>query len=332
VLPVSLIESIGKLVRQIGTLNHWRGLLQHFERHDPGAVMERGPREGRLTSIVVVSYNALEKTRKCVEALRIARDERYPTELLFVDNGSSDGSAEWLAEQPDVRLVRNADNAGAPAARNQALALARGEWIVVMDNDAIVSPGWLRRMLFHAEVDPRSGCIGPVSDRAAHGQQVSFNGGTDLASLASFANEWGQANDRRARPQNMLTSFCLLMRREVLDTIGGFDERFSPWGFEDDDYTLRAALAGFRNRCALDVFVRHEHYGGAKAARHTELLMRNWVRFTEKWSGRSDVAYGDYKALESSLQRAFEPAQLRIPLAQPEPRAPLPTKPETSRV
>ena len=326
-LPPELVRQVSQLIRQMGTLCYWRGLLLDREGHDPFSVLDEGPTCGELVSIVAVSYNARERTQRCVEALRAAADPRHPTEILFVDNGSTDGSAEWLAEQRDLRLVRNSDNRGAPLARNQGLALARGRWIVVMDNDAMVTPGWLHRLLTHAQADARSGCVGPVSDRAAHGQQVPFDGATDPASLAEFAEKWAAANTRRSRSQNILTSFCLLFRRELLDAIGGFDGQFSPWGFEDDDFTLRAALAGFRNRVALDVFVRHEHYGDAKkSAVHEELLRRNWTRFAAKWAGKPDAPYGDYKAIEPALIGGVQLAQLRVPLeSEGEPSAALPS-------
>lgn len=325
-LPAALRIQISGLVQQLGLLDYWRGLQLHEEGHDAFEVLEHGPDTRGLTSIVIVSFNALDKTRKCLEALRNSANPLLATELLVVDNGSSDGSAEWLAEQPDLTLLRNAENRGAPAARNQALALARGAWIVVMDNDAIVSPGWLERLLFHAQVDARSGCIGPLSDRAAHNQQIEYDGPSDLDSLAAFARAHAERNHRRARAQNILTSLLLLMRREVVDTIGGFDERFSPWGFEDDDFTLRAALAGFRNRIALDVFVRHEHYGGAKAQLHNQLLARNWRSFASKWCGDGNVAYGDWKPIEASLKRELRAGELRVELPAA-PRAALPAPP-----
>jgi GT2 family glycosyltransferase len=332
-LPADLIAQLCGLVRRVSLVGYWAGILQHHEGASPLETLRDGPRAEGLTSIVMVSYNALDKTRKCIEALRRTADERFVTELIVVDNGSSDGSAQWLAAQSDLRLIQNADNLGAPKARNQALARARGEWIVVMDNDAIVSPGWLERLRFHAQVDARSGCVGPLSDRAAHGQQIPYEGAFDFDSLAKFAGEHGARNHRRGRQQNVLTSFLLLMRREVLDTIGGFDERFSPWGFEDDDFTLRATLAGFRNRCALDVFVRHEHYGGAKAARHNDLLQRNWCEFAGKWAGRPDAKYGDYSVLEPALKRSFERSELFVPLpALPDPAPALPARCQPAKV
>ena len=318
-LAASSVAQLGKLVRRLGTVCCFRGMLLEREGHDPFAVLDGGVREGELTSVVVVSCNAIGKTQQCVAALRAAADPALPTELIVVDNGSTDGSAEWLAAQPDVRLIRNADNAGAPRARNQGLACARGRWLVCMDNDAVVTPGWLRRLLHHAQVDGRSGCVGPVSNRAAHGQQVPFAGGTDAASLQRFADGLHAAYARQGEMHNILTSFCLLFRREVLDAIGGFDERFSPWGYEDDDFTLRATLAGFRNRIARDVFVRHDTYDDAvKARRHADLLLANWRRFADKWAGTADVPYGDSAAVE---------AHFRARGALPPPRVPLPAAP-----
>ncbi len=332
-LPSDLVEQLTKVVRQVSHVSYWSGLLEHVNGVNPLRVLRDGPSSGALTSIAIVSFNAQERTRKCLEALRASADPRWPTQVIVVDNGSSDGSAEWLAQQEGIELLLNRENLGAPRARNQALARARGEWIVVMDNDAIVAPGWLERLMFHAQVDGRSGCIGPVSDRAAHGQQIPYDGDGELTTVARFAHDWAQRNHRRSRPQNILTSFLLLMRREVLDTIGGFDERFSPWGFEDDDFTLRAALAGFNNRCALDTFVRHEHYGGAKAARHQQLLERNWSAFAQKWAGQPQARYGDYALVEPALKRAFAPEELFVPLASVDaPAAALPNRAPAAQV
>ena len=232
----------------------------------------------------MISCDAFAQTRACLERLRATRDPRHPTELLFVDNGSTDGSAEFLAAQPDVSLIRNPSNLGAPHARNQAIPHAQGEYVVFLDNDAMVTPDWLARLLYHAEVDPRSGCISPTADRAAHGQQIAMNCANDPDSIAEFARGISRNLNRQHFHSTVLASFCLLVPRRVLDAIGGFDERFSPWGYEDDDFTLRAALSGFKNRCARDVFVRHEAYSGVrKLERHAEHLQANAERFATKW-------------------------------------------------
>ncbi|MCY2961316.1 MAG: glycosyltransferase family 2 protein [Planctomycetota bacterium] len=323
VLSPDELRTLADLTHKMAMIPYQRGWLLQLEGHDPGPTLENGPKTGRLTSILVVSYNALAKTRACLDALRRTADPRHPTEIIVVDNGSSDGSAEWLAQQSDITFLRNADNAGAPRARNQAIARARGDYLAFLDNDVVPTQGWLRRLLFHADVDGRSGCVGPLTNRAGHNQEIPYAGGPEIEDLELFAAERAREQERKFRYQTTMTSFCWLVRREVVDEIGGFDERFSPWGFEDDDFSMRAAMAGFRNRVALDVFVRHDHYGGKKAQVHSELLERNWSRFAEKWCGSADVAYGDYKAMQPALKREFQRAEYHVPI-QPDPVSALP--------
>jgi GT2 family glycosyltransferase len=328
VLPAEVKLRLTAAVRKLSLVGYARGAILEGAGYDPEPHVASAPRAGALTSVVIVSYQALERTRRCLEALRAAREPAHPIEILAVDNGSTDGSAEFLATQPDVVLIRHEQNLGAPRARNLALPHARGEWIAFLDNDAVVTPGWLSRLRWHADADPRVGCVCPVSDRAAHGQQIPYEGGGDLAALAAFADQRAGVYRRRARYGLLFTSFCVLVRREVLERIGGFDPRFSPWGFEDDDFSLRARLAGFRTRIALDVFVRHESYGGAKQKRHEELLVRNWRRFAEKWMEGSPPAYGDYRRLEPVLARTWSDAELHVPLgAASEEGPPWPTSP-----
>lgn len=315
-LPANTLAQLRGMVRRLSFVPFYSGQSLELEGFDPEQVMRNGPTRGRLTSIVVVSYDALEQTRACLERLRDTREDGFPTEIFFVDNGSTDGSAEFLAEQSDVRLIANATNLGAPHARNQALPFARGDYVVFLDNDAMVTPEWLSRLCYHAEVNPRSGCVAPTSDRAAHGQQVAMDCADDPRSIAQFARGVSQRLNRQHVHGVVLASYCLLVPRHVLDAIGGFDERFSPWGYEDDDFTLRATLAGFSNRIARDVFVRHEAYKGRrKLERHGELLAENWRRFAMKWQIPVEAANQSDQRLLPILERHWREEELRVPLA-----------------
>ncbi len=315
-VPPELIAQLYELCCRLGRVPMARGMLQELEGHDPVRVLQSGPRPGRLTSVIVVSHQARDQTRRCLDSLRHAQEVAHPIEILFVDNGSTDGTPEYLEAQADVRLIRNAENLGAPRARNQAIPHARGDCIVFLDNDAMVSPGWLGRLLHHADVDGRSGAISCVADRARAEQHVEAPAAAGTAALEAFASRLAREQHRQSRPTILLSSFLLLVRREVLEAIGGFDERFTPWGFEDDDFALRAHLAGFRNRIARDVFVHHEAYGGPKAARHQELLDINWKRFVQKWGLNPAAPYGRYDGLAAVEARAWSRKELFVALPE----------------
>lgn len=315
VLGSATCEKLVPLIRQLSFVPFCRGVLIELEDHDPEQIMADGAPTGILTSIIVVSFNAIDQTQRCLQALRAGSTDEHPTEFIFVDNGSTDGTVEFLSDQDDVKLIRNSANLGAPAARNQGIAISKGEQMVFMDNDVMVTPGWLPRLLFHLAIDKYSGCVGCLSDRAAHNQQLEYAGDSSPAALRGFADSLADQNSRQYRPQAMLTSFLLMVSRGLIETIGGFDERFSPWGFEDDDFSMRAHLAGYQNRVAMDVFVRHEPYTGTgKQKAHMALLQRNWARFASKWGMPSGTDYGDLSALRdlSPGDRAFE--ELHMPI------------------
>jgi len=311
-------EELVSLIRRVGMAPFSRGMLEQLLGQDPGAIVEAGPTPDLLTSVIVVSHDSIDQTTRCLEALRATAQAEYPTQLIFVDNGSSDGTREFLAEQRDVHLIANTQNVGAPAARNQALAVATGDYVAFMDNDVFVSERWLERLLYHAQVDPRSGFIGCVADRAGHKQAIDYPGDSSMESITDFANARYAAMRRKFEVVPMLSSFLILARRPVIDAVGGFDERFSPWGFEDDDISLRAWLGGYTNRVAKDVFVRHEPYAGVvKARAHGDLLERNWVRFARKW-GLEDAGYGDYSQLAPLLEVDWPEDELHVDPASEE--------------
>lgn len=304
-MPPSVAELAIKMLRDAAGACFRRGLHRELTGVDPLAVMERGAPAGAITSVVIVSHQALANTQRCIASLRAARDAEHELQLVVVDNGSTDGSAQWLAAQPDLVVIRNPSNFGAPRARNQALAHCRGSWIAFLDNDVFVPRGWLGRALYHGAVDPRVGAIALVANRASKHQQVPYSGGADADSIERAARARAEEFERRGQDCELFTSLAVLVRRETLEAVGGFDERFSPWGFEDDDLALRIRLAGWRNRVALDTFVFHAPYPDeAKHRRHAAWLADNWKHFAHKWGAPGvEPALFDYEALQLGHER-----------------------------
>ena len=283
---------------------------------------------GPAASIVVLTCNQLPVTRLCVESLfRHTRD----FELILVDNGSTDGTVAYLQElasrHPNVRLILNRRNLGFPAGCNQGMAAARGRYVVLLNNDTVVSEGWLEGLIAAAQAD-MVGIVGPRTNRIIGPQMVpSVSYDPDsLQGFDAFVRAWREEHGR-VLPVHRVIGFCMLIRREVLDRIGGLDPAFGTGNFEDDDYCIRAQLAGFRVAVADGVFIHHFGSVTFREQRidYQALMERNWRLFKAKWGIPKDRALEDGYALRDLLYRPFSREQHYVPLEPtPEPAAALP--------
>jgi GT2 family glycosyltransferase/Flp pilus assembly protein TadD len=247
------------------------------------------PLREELASVVVLCCNEVAYTRMCLES--VLRHTERPYELLLVDNGSTDATPAYLEEvrtRPGpvrVEVIRNDTNRGFPVGANQARAHAQGNYLVFLNNDTIVAEGWLEGLI--ARTEPLTlgiGLVGPVSNYAAAPQHVPTNY-NDAEGLGKFADRRRRDFSGRSLAAGRLSSFCLLARREVLERIGGFDERFGLGLYDDDDLCLRAREAGFGMAVALDVFV---HHFGSQTFKGLGLdvrqqLLHNREIFRAKW-------------------------------------------------
>lgn len=256
----------------------------HFET---AAEPAGAPATEKLTSIVILAHNQLEHTRRCLES--IAEFTSQPCELILIDNASTDGTREWLAQyastHPQARVIHNAVNRGFAAGNNQGLALARGDFVLLLNNDTVVTTGWLESMLAVFDRHAATGMVGPRSNRVVGPQLIPHPGYRELAELPGFAAEWARRHTGHSTPVPRLIGFCLLLKREVVKTLGGLDPRFGSGNFEDDDYCLRAGFAGFELRIADDAFVHHVGGQTFLAARidYREAMLNNWRLFKQKW-------------------------------------------------
>lgn len=242
-----------------------------------------------LASVAVVTWNNWELSRRCLAS--VLEDRTWPElEVIVVDNASSDATRaelQKLAErEPRVRLVLNEENRGFAAANNQAIALARGSYVVLLNNDTVVPRGWLARLARVLESAPRIGLLGPVTDgvwNEARVEGLAIDGEAREA-LDAFAARWARDHAERLYPISMLAMYCVAARREVIDAIGPLDERFGIGMFEDDDYAHRVRAAGYRVVCAEETFVHHAGQASFDMlARKDALWEENRSKFEEKW-------------------------------------------------
>ncbi len=239
-------------------------------------------------SIIIAAYNALEYSKTCLQAIQDYTPTGY--KLILINNGSTDGTKEYFDRIPGARVIHNEENRGFAGGYNQGMKAASTRYMVLLNNDCIVSHNWLSNMLACAESEPGIGIVGPRANRVPARQRLEQEF-EDLGELHVFTATFNRPDSSRWFPVSSLSAFCYLLKREVVEKIGFFDEAFGPGTNEDRDYCMRARLAGFKLFCAGDVFIHHFSHRtfiandiDLKALyRYNQYLFdRKWGRFKSK--------------------------------------------------
>jgi glycosyltransferase involved in cell wall biosynthesis/GT2 family glycosyltransferase len=251
------------------------------------AVQEAFPK----ASIVVVTYNNLELNRECLRSL-YARTEWPRFEVFVVDNASTDGTPEFLqeAEQayPDLTVLLNSQNAGFPAANNQALKRCTGDYLVLLNNDTVVARGWLSTLIRHLHRDPKIGLIGPSTNAIGNEGMVEV-GYPSVEQMPAWAAQFVRKHDGEVFDIPMLAMFCVATRRSTFERVGPLDENFGMGMFEDDDYSQRMRELKLRVACARDSFVHHwmrAAFSKVPQIEYDAVFAENRKYFEKKWGRR----------------------------------------------
>lgn len=211
-------------------------------------------------SVVVVNYNGEHYLGECLRA--ILAQEPAPAEVLVVDNASTDGSRARLEPFGErVRWLGLERNDGPSPARNHGLAQAAHEWVLLVDNDAVLTPGTLAALLEAALSRPDAALVQPRSVFFDEPTRVHYDGGRfhycGLISLANFYVPLSQAQGTGTLERDCAVSVVLLARRSTLLQLGGFEPRYFIL-FEDLDLSYRLRLAGHTILSVEDALVLHK--------------------------------------------------------------------------
>lgn len=219
-----------------------------------------------LVSVLVVNYNGRYFLNACLSSLESQVIPRGEFEVLLIDNGSSDGSVEFVREHfPNVRVITLTENVGFAAANVIGLQNARGRFIALLNNDATADPSWLAEMLSSIDADSK---IGGVTAKIvfAHNSSVINSAGLVLYRDGRGGDRGFRCDDgpQFAEPAEVFGA-CgagVLYRREMLEAIGFFEPRFFMY-YEDLDLAWRAQRHGWRFVYAPKAVVRHVHCGSS---------------------------------------------------------------------
>ena len=266
-----------------------------------------------LVSIVIVAYGDSSAARACIDA--VYRHTARSFEVILVDvGGDGAGDAGLHAHAAALRAERGnltylrcgaaSETGGVARAFNLGLSAARGEYLALLRDDIVVTPGWLSRLLALMAIDPAVALVGPAIGGGAGGggegaQDAGMRTYAQLDELPGFAESWALTHLGELALFSPLSGACLVMGRQVVARIGGFDARFADGVHADQDFCVRAARAGFRMAIAFDALVHRagaadraraadaRDAGGAVA--REQAAAAAWQTFCEKWSHPMDA-------------------------------------------
>ncbi|WP_249436052.1 bifunctional glycosyltransferase family 2 protein/class I SAM-dependent methyltransferase [Paenibacillus sp. Marseille-Q4541] len=235
------------------------------------------------TSIIILTHNKIEYTIQCIESIRLYT-EPGSYEIIVVDNASTDETKNWLKQQEDLICIMNSENTGFPAGCNQGIQIATGTEVLLLNNDTVVTRNWLENLKEALYSDSTIGAVSCVTNNSSYGQAIETSYDS-MSSMHDFAESINCSSPVELEERLKLVGFCMLIKSEVIDKVGLLDEQFSPGNYEDDDYSLRIRLAGYKLLLSRNTFIHH--YGsvsfGEKLRKYAELLNTNSLKFEKKW-------------------------------------------------
>jgi GT2 family glycosyltransferase len=240
-----------------------------------------------VVSVVIPTYKQAHYTFCCLESLASC-EASLPFEVIIVDNASTDDTRRLLARVDHLVVHVNERNVGFGEACNTGAAAARGEYLCFLNNDTLVTPGWLTSLVETVRRDPTCGAVG--------GKLIYPDGTLQEAGSIVWADGSGVAygrGDDPTKPEyeyvrevDHCSAACFLIPRTLFQRIGGYDARYRPAYYEDTDLCLAIRDAGYRILFQPLASVIHMEFGSSGRDRAIELQLQNREKFVVKWRHR----------------------------------------------
>jgi len=236
-----------------------------------------------MLSIVIPVFNQHDMTEECINAIL---DHTNDCEIVVIDNGSTPPIHASFTGFIETTLIRNEENKGFPAAVNQGIRAAKGDIIILLNNDVIVTPNWAS--MLSDWLDSYS-IVGPATNYCAGMQRVQIPAYNNRAELDKEAEYLAEENNGQSEEVSWIIGFCMAFKKSLFDEIGDFDESLWPCCGEEVDFCLRAKQTGHKIGIAYNVYVHHEgsktftDMENAGTVNYLEICNRNDKHLAEKW-------------------------------------------------
>lgn len=248
-------------------------------------------------SVITLTHNKLLYTQRCLPSLLQSSFSNW--ELIVVDNGSNDGTVEWLHSFKDsaqehkveVTILQNKSNIGCSTSRNQGARVAKGEKLVFMDNDvALRSRNWLGKLVSVLDSSQVIGIVGPKLVYPFQPYNIQFAGGAvSRSGRVQFVGRGDSRDEPRynyKREVQCFISACFMIKRDVFEKANGFDEMFNPVEYEDIDLSYHVRSMGYT--IIYEPSVEMYHFEsvtttGTPYLPNTYLIIKNGHLFKQRW-------------------------------------------------
>jgi len=231
-------------------------------------------------SVIIVNYNVQYFLEQCILSAQAASDN-LKVEIIVVDNNSTDGSCKMLQEKfPEIQLIQNNINTGFSKANNQGVALAKGEYVLILNPDTIVAEDTFIKILNFAKTKPNLGILGvklidgsgnflPESKRGIPTPQVSFNKLFGISSEQTGKYYAAHLGENETGVVEILVGAFMLMKSAIYKEVHGFDEDYFMYG-EDIDLSFKVLNKGYQNYYFAETQV--VHYKGESTKKDVKYL------------------------------------------------------------
>jgi len=279
--------------------------------------------------VVVCVHDALEDVRRCLWSLLNATERRF--RLILVDDGSAEPTAGLLADlaarHPAVTLIHRAEPPhGYTLAANAGLRASTSDYVVLLNSDTILTPGWLARLVEHGERHAQLGILGPLSNAASHQSvpALRHEGAWAINPLPDWLTVEGMARIVRLAAPHVdarlpfINGFCYVIKRGVIETIGYLDEeRFAGGYCEENDYSHRAFKRGYQLGVATEAYVYHAKSRSFGRDARDDRARRNYQTFLDK----HDRAELQELVRDMEANTVLEPVRRAVESASASPQA-----------
>jgi len=242
-------------------------------------------------TIIIPTYNALKYTKLCIDSIRLTTS--FPYEIIIVDNGSTDGTREYIENQKNIKLIKSKTNLGYAGACNLGIKESDSDYIIISNNDIFFTPYWLTHLVEASKSSENIGIVGPVTNTAAGYHVMPHNAYTGKLGLFNESRRIFLQNKGALFNVPVLIFFLTLIKRKTIDLVGLLDPDLGLGGCDDFDYSFRVILAGLRCMLSTSVFVHHfcSRTFSSNNLPYIQLSIESIIRFNKKWEGITSIGY-----------------------------------------